>query len=149
METDNRNYGLDILRIISMMGIVGLHVLGNGGVLANVKINTLNYMVSYFIEILLYASVNVFAMLTGYLCCDRAKIKSKSVIDLIFTTIIYCLIITGIFYAFNLYDIRSSGIKNLIVSLFPPIKGWYWYINSYILVFFMIPYMNKFFKCGK
>lgn len=32
---DKRNYGIDALRLISMLGVVALHVLGRGGVLAN------------------------------------------------------------------------------------------------------------------
>lgn len=30
-ERDARNYGLDILKIVSMLGICVLHVLGRGG----------------------------------------------------------------------------------------------------------------------
>lgn len=33
-----RNYGIDLLRVISMIGVMALHVLGHGGVLANTKI---------------------------------------------------------------------------------------------------------------
>lgn len=143
MKEKSRNIGLDILRIFSMMGIVGLHVIGRGGILANVKINTLNYAVAYFFEILLFASVDIFAMLSGYLYCDKPNIKTKSILDLILSTVVYCFVITGVFYAFDLYNARSSTIS-LVESLFPMLQSAYWYITSYILVFLMIPYMNKF-----
>ena len=38
-----RNYGIDFLRIISMFMIVILHILGNGGILASVQIGSSNY----------------------------------------------------------------------------------------------------------
>lgn len=144
METKDRNLGLDVLRILSMIGIVGLHVIGQGGILVNVKLNTLNYAVAYFFEILLYSSVNIFAMLSGYLYCNKTNIKTKSIIDIILSAVVYCFAITGVFYALNLYNIRSSGIGILKESLFPMFQNTYWYITSYILVFFMIPYMNIF-----
>ncbi len=37
-----RYYGLDILRIISMIGIVGLHVMNQGGVLSNTPLFSIN-----------------------------------------------------------------------------------------------------------
>lgn len=33
----NRNLGLDLLRIVSMLGIIGLHILNRGGVLFATK----------------------------------------------------------------------------------------------------------------
>lgn len=38
-----RNYGIDLLRVISMIVVMALHVLRHGGVLANAKILTLYY----------------------------------------------------------------------------------------------------------
>lgn len=34
-----RNYGLDILRILAMFGIVGIHVLNAGGCLQTITVN--------------------------------------------------------------------------------------------------------------
>ena len=37
MDLAKRNYGIDLLRLVAMFLVVVLHVLGQGGVLANVR----------------------------------------------------------------------------------------------------------------
>ena len=37
-----RNYGIDLLRIICMLMIIGLHILGHGGVLTNTEAFSVN-----------------------------------------------------------------------------------------------------------
>lgn len=137
-----RMYGLDLLRIISMFGIIGLHLFNNGGILESLNVNSINYYPLLFIYVLCYLSVNIFAMLSGYLYIDKKNIKYNNIFQLITTTFFYCLIITVIFYGFNIFRIREQGIVYFISSIVPPIVGRYWYITSYVLLFFMIPYMN-------
>ena len=64
------------------------------------------------------------------------------IVELIFVTFFYSVSITLIFYVFNLYNFRIYEIKEIIFSLFPAAIGRYWYIISYIFVFFMMPYLN-------
>ena len=141
---EKRKYGLDILRILSMFGIIGLHLFNNGGILQGMNSNSITYYIVLLIYILCYVSVNVFAMLSGFLYIKKQNIQTNKIIYLISVTLFYCLTITGIFYAFNLFNIRESGLLNFIISIFPPLAGRYWYITSYILLFFMIPYINHF-----
>ena len=61
-----RNYGIDLLRVISMIGVMTLHVLGHGGVLAITKILTLNYNIAWLLNILFCSAVNCFVLITGY-----------------------------------------------------------------------------------
>ena len=48
-----RNYGIDFLRVISMFMIVILHILGNGGILASVQTGSSTYHASWLMEIAL------------------------------------------------------------------------------------------------
>ena len=73
----NRNYGIDLLRLVSMLMVVTLHTLGHGGVLnmaaeraASGRVT--NYAIAWLFEILAYGAVNIFVMITGY-----AYAKSK------------------------------------------------------------------------
>ena len=61
----NYNYGIDLLKIISMMFIICVHVMGHGGVLTS-NISNLQYMVCWIIDILVYCGVNCFAMISGF-----------------------------------------------------------------------------------
>lgn len=138
-----RNIGIDLLRALAMFGIVSLHLLGQGGIIHNLTPSSANYYIFWIIEILCMCSVNVFGIITGYMYIKKEKYNSKRIIDLLITVIIYCLIITVIFYAFNICDIRNYGIQEFIKGIFPPIVQGYWYITCYTLLFFLIPYINK------
>lgn len=66
--------GIDLLRVISMIGVMVLHVLRHGGVLANAKILTLNYNLAQLLNILFCSAVNCFVLITGYFFRGGQKI---------------------------------------------------------------------------
>lgn len=139
-ERKVRLYGLDVLRVISMLGIIGLHVLGFGGVLGGAS-GGINYVTTLFVDILVYASVNIFAMLTGFLNVDKKKYSSASLIKLLLTVAFWCIMITVAFFIIK-PEIFMNNKLMLVYGVFPPIAGRYWYITSYVLVFFVMPYLN-------
>ena len=57
----DRNYGIDSLRIISMIMITMLHIIGHGGILDSEKAFSAKYEIIWFIELLAYCSVNNYA----------------------------------------------------------------------------------------
>lgn len=138
ISTDRRNYGIDIARIVSMLMVVFLHNLLNGGILANLDIvrNPIG-MVYWFVENCSIVAVNVFALITGYLMVDR-KISFKKIIDLWKTVLFWSIFICLICLLFKL-PITS---RDIIVSFFPTIMKNYWYFNAYIMLFLFIPFLN-------
>lgn len=138
---EKHNYGIDIIRIIGMMGIIGLHVINAGGILANSKF--INYYIVDLFNIIFMSSVNLFAIISGYLYIDK-KVNYNSIINLIITTLFYSVVITSI--AFFLFPEIFSNLKILISGLFPPVIDRYWYLVSYVFLFFCIPYINIFIK---
>lgn len=143
----SRNYGIDLLRIVSMIGIVGLHFLNHGGVLNGVNRYQISSNIAWFWEILFYSSTSTFAMITGFLYFDRKsdRFHSSAIINLIITTFFWCVILLLIFLIVSPTSI--GGTKSFVYFIFPPAKGGktggYWYLTSYVLLFFMIPYINK------
>lgn len=144
MDVKKRVIGLDILRFLSMLGIIGLHVINNGGILNSLTPHSYKYYIVLLVVIIMYASVNIFAILSGYLYIKQKNVKNKNIINLIFILLFYCFLIPTIFYSFNFYNVRSLGIVELVTNIFPFIIGRYWYIICYIFVFFMIPFINNF-----
>ena len=61
-----RNYGIDLLRIVSMLMVVVLHVLGQGGVLKTSTPLSIGYSVAWILEIAAYCAVNCYALISGY-----------------------------------------------------------------------------------
>ena len=139
-----RNYGLDIARIAAMCGVVVLHILGRGGVLTELKPLQASYVTSWWLEILAYGSVNVFAMLSGILGADSKKKSSYRALELLSIVLLYSVVITVLFYIFS--PDLIGGKKGLIFALFPILTKTYWYITDYIPLALLQPYINKWLK---
>ena len=143
--TKNRNYGLDILRIWAMLGILGLHIVNKGGLLRGSGDMPVNEAFAKLLGAICYSSVDVFAMLTGYLCVNKTRNSTTRLVDLLATVAFYCVTIFAGFMIFS-HSIFSGNIKLCVESIFPPITGGYWYVVCYALVFMLIPYLNTFIK---
>lgn len=61
IRLDKRNYGIDLLRLVSMFLIVVLHSLSRGA-LVGVSPFNIHYEVGFLIEALTYCAVNCFAL---------------------------------------------------------------------------------------
>ncbi|MBQ0106117.1 MAG: acyltransferase, partial [Armatimonadetes bacterium] len=67
MTQNIRNYGIDILKIISMFMVLLLHIIGDGGILPKTTLFTANDSIANILEILSYCAVDIFVICTGYL----------------------------------------------------------------------------------
>ena len=133
-----RNYGIDLLKIICMLMVVFLHLLKHGGILSNVNNNSFVYIMVWFIEILCFCAVNVYAIISGYLSVDK-KYKFSNIINLYFRVIFYSLLITFIMTFFY----KDLFIEVYFNSLFPVITKQYWFFSSYFIMFLFIPLINN------
>lgn len=145
----NREYGIDILRIVSTVGVVILHVFGifylKSSAYSGGGYNLIvNYNIASLFEIMFMCSVNVFGIITGYLYAGREKHSSYSLIKLLVAYIFYSVLVTFVIKAIYPESIKTK--IQLINNLLPILGGRLWYITAYVFVFFMIPYMNLFVK---
>lgn len=134
-----RNYGIDILRIVSMYLIIILHLLGHGKILVNCELMTLNYQIAWGMELAAYCAVNCFCLISGYVGV-YSRFKYSNLIYLYMQVIFYTVTITLIF---QLIFPDSVMITDIIKAFFPPIYGHYWYFSAYFGMYFLIPYINK------
>lgn len=81
LSSDRRNYGIDLLRMLSMFMVSVLHVLGQGSVLSASGKIPLNYAFAWFLEISAYCAVNCYALISGYV---GVKSRFKYTTSLIF-----------------------------------------------------------------
>ena len=61
-----RNYGIELLRIIAGLFVIVYHALGQGGVLENLIEGTLSFKIVWLIGIISYCAVDVFVLISGY-----------------------------------------------------------------------------------
>lgn len=134
----NRNYGIDLLRIISMIMIPILHVLGHGGILENSVKLSVRYELSWFLEIACYCAVNSYALISGFVQYGR-KQKYSNIIYLYFQVLFYTILATAMF-AF--WKPEMVGFKTIIKAVFPFAYNTYWYFTAYFCLVFFIPSLN-------
>lgn len=139
MKSKERNFGIDLLRIVSMYMIVILHVLGQGGILNNLEVLSLKYNLAWLLEITCYCAVNCYALITGYVMIN-SKFKYKKIITLWTEVVFWAVLLTIIM---NIKYPILVGKKDLLYSFFPIIFNKYWYFSSYFCLFFFIPFINK------
>ncbi len=137
-----RNCGIDLLRIVSMFGVVIIHILMHGKILEVVENNQIKFVISWFIYILAECSVNCYALVSGfvYFSEEDKKHKISNYIFLWFQVEFYSVIVTLLFWKFR-PDLGAR--KELIKSFFPVASNQYWYFSAYTGVFFVIPLLNK------
>lgn len=136
--TKERNYGVDLLRIVSMAMIAMLHVLGHGGVLGASADNAVSYSVVWLLEVAAYCAVNCYALISGYVGYG-AKHKYSNIVTLYLQVVFWIVAFTAIF---AVLVPGSVGMKDFVKALFPFAFNTYWYFTAYFCMFFFIPFIN-------
>lgn len=134
-NSSERNYGIDLLKIVSMFMVVVLHILRHGGIIENVPLLSVNDTGVWLIETLCLCAVNLFALTTGYLCVNK-KFKLKNVINLWIWVVFYNVLFTVL--------IRGVDVIPFITSFFPVSNSAYWYFSAYFGFILFVPFINKY-----
>ena len=135
--------GCDLCRVLAMLGIVCLHMIGRG--MRSNDFPTYRssaFWVLWGIEIIALNSVNLFAMLSGYLGYGKSRYRSERMLELIATVLFYSILLTVVFCI--LYPSVFQHKRDYVLGLVPMLFGRYWYISSYIPLFVLMPYINLF-----
>ncbi len=137
-----RNYGIDLLRIISMLMIVILHSLLKGGVLDNLLVDSARYNVAWLMEIIAYPAVDIFAIISGYVYySDKKKeIKYANYINLWLEVVFYSFLIMVLF---DIFLPNTVIYTDYIKITFPVMNDSYWYFSAYTGLFIVMPLVNN------
>ena len=135
-----RNYGVDLLRIVSMLLVAILHVLGQGGVISEAGKHTpfTVYKAAWLLEIAAFCAVNCYAAISGYVGI-KSKFKYSNIIHLWLSVFFYTGLIT-LFFGIVYPDL--VGKEQIFAAFFPVMKSQYWYFTAYFCMFFFTPLMN-------
>ncbi len=137
-KTSARNYGVDTLRIISMLMIVTVHIFTQGGVLAAAEQGSAGWYAAWILRIFMIADVNCFALISGYVSVD-SRFRASRVVSLWFQLIAYSVVISGVFRVAEISAFQPRA------TLFPVLSGRWWYMTAYFGVVFLIPFIGPLF----
>lgn len=133
-----RNYGVDLLRIIAMYMVVVLHLLGGGEILEYFSLCSLEYEAAWVLELIAFPAVNCYALISGYVSVD-AKYGYSNIIMLWLQVCFYTVLIPVSFFVCmpNAVDLRG-----IVSGFFPILTNQYWYFTAYVGVFLFMPGMR-------
>ena len=142
MLTKEKNAGIELLRIVAMLSIMALHVMGQGGVLANVGEGTSSYLAVWLLEILCYFGVTAYGLISGFVGID-GRYKVTNIIYTWLQVFFYTIIITSLFWLWAPDLVNGSAFLS---AVFPVMTEQYWYFSAYFGVFFIMPGINYIIK---
>lgn len=134
-----RKNNFELLRIITMLMILTLHLLRFTGLLDYSVENNLYFLFCWFIESLCFVAVNIYVILSGYFLIE-SKFKFSKLIKLWFEVSFYSVLI---YFTLIFTNQITFNWISFAKSLFPIILGNYWFITVYFLLYLFSPILNK------
>ena len=132
-----RNSNIELLRILSMLMVLVLHCLSSSGALE--YFSGIDYWVYWWLEALCIIAVDIFVLISGYFMVE-SRFKMRNVLRIIGGVWIYSVI-------FSLINIGVSGealtLNYFIRMVFPFTTKKFWFVNSYIALYLLSPFLNK------
>jgi len=140
-KNTGRESNLELLRIVSIAMIIGLHYFngGKGGALANLYFPHYNSFITYFLESSFIVAVNCFILITGFFQIKNETISIKKVASLFLITSFY----SALFYLIYVFVGRHTfNLLTFSGSVLPLFSGQYWFIKTYLILYILSPYLN-------
>lgn len=138
MQAKERNSNIELLRIIMMLLIIAHHYIAHGNfqLPSYITINTI------FLDCLYWGGktgINIFILITGYYMIN-SSFKISKIVRIWVDLFIYSVTITAIFMIIGKHPI---SLFNIMKSILPFSFGAHNYISTYLMLYCMIPFLNK------
>lgn len=136
----NRKSNIELLRIIAMFMILGLHVNYLAVTAPNAQDIATSPLISFmriFMENICIVGVNVFVLISGWF---GINFKTKGLSSFLFQCIFISLLI---FIAFAVTGEVEVNQRN-IMSVFLIYKNAYWFVWAYLFLYILAPVLNSF-----
>ena len=142
MDNNNkqgRDYGLDLMRVLTTVFVVGIHVLQRGGMLGVCRDSSPRRgFVAIGLFFAVTCAVNGFALISGYVGIS-SKYRFSRILWLYFTVSFYNVLIPAVF-RFRYGYVIDDTVK--LRALFPFAYEANWYFTAYLGMFLLIPFLN-------
>ena len=135
-----RNSNIELLRIIAMVMILGLHVnfpaIG-GPSTQDITSSPFQSFIRLFAEYICIVGVNVYVLISGWFGINY---KPKGIVQFLFQSLFFSLIIFIPFAIAGKVEINRLNI----MSSFLLYKNAYWFVWAYLVLYIMAPMLNAF-----
>lgn len=142
IRTSQRNYGIDLLRLVAAFYVIVLHTMNQGGIYEATVDYSYQNLFGRLLLIVSYCAVNIFGIISGYVGYREPlkKTSYEGYLPLWLTVVFYGMVFAA-FYRFTLPDAVTG--QDFLQACFPVTCNQYWYFSAFTLVFFFAPFLNK------
>lgn len=134
-----RQSGIELLRLVAILMVVGVHYFGKGGALTQTVAGTADYYFTNAMESLMIVGVNCFVLITGYFGVNQTGLKLRKIVDLMCIVAFWGAICYAAAIALGLQPFRLGLLAN---ALFPYLFGELWFVRVYIMLALLSPFLN-------
>ncbi len=137
-----RKANYELLRILAMLMIIGLHYLDKGGILP--KLNTalsISGALAWLLEAFFIMAVNVYVLLSGYFG-SSGRFQLRKVAKLWGQVAFYSIGIAVLCFLLGVIPESQLSIYRLFGYLFPVVTNHYWFATAYVFLLFLMPFLN-------
>jgi len=138
MPKSERNWGIDVLRVICMVAMVVQHILGHGWITQQINPESWKYSIVISLQSFSLFGISCFAMISGYVGV-HTRYRYTTLVLQWMKVMLYSVLFTLIVM------IAKPGVvtKNeLLTGFFPTIRKQWWYFTSYVGCFLTAPLIN-------
>lgn len=140
LDKDTRDYGIDFLRIFSMIMIIIAHIVGPGGMQAVAGTYLPNHRPAWLLMAFGPCCLNVYAQISGYVGV-KSKPRISSILHIWLQVVFYtvgCLIVASFIWP----EAVSVSPGSIWGALRPVTQRTYWFFTSYFALMFLMPALN-------
>lgn len=140
LPTGNRASNIELLRILSMVMIIGFHIAIHSHFPRYAEVFTVNSLWLRFLRMGGKVGVNIFVLISGYFMVTGSSPNYTKAARLwlqVFTYSILCLLVALAFGS------ETFSILSVVKNLLPILRTKWWFATTYFLLFLLAPYLNK------
>lgn len=134
-----REVNFELLRIVCILLVIGLHFLTNSDLKEYIEFNSVNGVIYIFMKSLCYMADNLFVILSGYFLV-KSTFKIRRIVELWLQVFFYS---AGIYGVLVLTGLTEFSLKATYFSVLPVFSKQYWFFSCYLLLYFVFPVINK------
>lgn len=141
MQKTEKCSNFELLRIISMCGILVLHYFNSyyGGMIQNAVFPEFAWIFSNFVSSFCVPLVNCFVLISGFFLIKNRFFGLRKTVNLLVVTSFYGIIsyLIGVVLGTSKFT-----ICNLVFAMFPFFSGYRWFVETYIILILFSPFIN-------
>ncbi len=146
-----RESSIDLLKIIAMFMVIGVHLFGYGGLMKTASSACVAVQsVCEIFNIFFRSAVNIFIIITGFFTVNHKfdikksyKKALKTYLVILFYSIVLSVITLVLGESFWLIGNTQFDAKYIIIRAFLPLSSQYWYfLTDYVLLLIICPFVN-------